>query len=203
MERVETRPHAHSVMPRNRKRPPNQSAQNSLPNGERNDVAFARKEPGHRDSADKGERNQHGIRPMKRGKNCACQQRGARRAIRCSQEPVCQIGIQPHLLEQAKGHIPQKMFGNEEMVHGAMQCAEKDYRKAKPREAGSEKDGGPYCGRPQVVGPPSNGFRSVPVEHDTDDHPNGENQPCKEVRSLESPDVPADKSAECERLEKI
>ncbi len=148
MESVEARPDAHGVMPRNRKRPPNQSAQNSLPNGERNDVAFARKEPGHRDSADKGERNQHGIRPMKRRKNCACEQRGAHRAIRRSQEPVRQIGIQPHLLEQAKGHIPQKMFGNEEMVHGEMHCAEQDSREAKPRDAGSKKDGGPFRGRP-------------------------------------------------------
>ena len=116
MEVIVTRPHAHGVMPRNRKRPPNQSAQNSLPNGEWNDIAIAGKEPRHGDSPDEGERNQHGIWPVKRRKNCAYKQRGTRRAACCCKEPVRQIGIQPHLLEQAKGHIPKKMPGHEEMI---------------------------------------------------------------------------------------
>jgi len=103
-------------MQRNRKRPPNQSAQNSLPNGEWNDIAIAGKEPRHGDSPDEGERNQHGIWPVKCRKNYACKQRGTRRAACCCKEPVRQIGIQPHLLEQAKVHIPKKMPGHEEMI---------------------------------------------------------------------------------------
>src|SRR6266480_3544623 len=82
MEVIVTRPHAHGVMPRNRKRPPNQSAQNSLPDGEWNDVAIAGEEPRRGGSPDEGERNQHGIWPVKRSKNCACKQSGTRRAVR-------------------------------------------------------------------------------------------------------------------------
>src|SRR6266849_6223744 len=200
---IEPWPHAQTVMPSNRKRPPNQSAQNSLPDGERNDVAFARKEPRHGGSSKESERNQHGIRPVKRGKNCAGEQGGARSAVCCSKEPVCQIGIQSDLLEQAKRHVPKEMPGNEEMVHGAMQCAEQNSREAKSRDTGSKNGGGPFCGGPQVVGAPSRCFRSVPVDHETGEHPDGKNQPCKEVRSLELPDVPGNKSAEGERLEKV
>src|ERR1700732_1818965 len=148
MKVIETWPHAHGVMPRNRKRPPNHSAQNSLPNGERNDVAIAGKEPRHGGSPDEGERNQHGIGPVKRCKNCACKQRGSCSAARCSKEPVRQIGIQSHLLEQAKGHVSKKMPGNEEMLHGAMQRPEQDSREAKSTDARSENDGGTFCGGP-------------------------------------------------------
>src|SRR5260370_36768886 len=111
MEVIETRPHAHGVMPRDRKRPPNQSAENTLPNSKWNNVAIARKKPCHGDSSDESERNQHGIRPMKRGKNCSREQRGARRAARRSEKAVRWIGIQPTLLEQAKSHIPKKLPG--------------------------------------------------------------------------------------------
>jgi len=89
------------------------------------------------------------------------------------------------------------------MVRGAMECAEKDSRKAEPGRARSENHRGPFCGRPQVVGPPSNCLGRVPMGHETGEHPNGENQPCSEVRSLELPDVPRDVGAESERLDKI
>src|SRR5260370_4329978 len=88
MEVIETRPQAHGVMPRHWKRPPDHSAQNALPDGERNDVAFAGKEPRHGDSADEGERNQDWIRPVKRGENCAREQRGTQRAVRRPHEPI-------------------------------------------------------------------------------------------------------------------
>src|SRR2546430_2268709 len=114
MECVEAWSHAHGMMPRDRKRPPNQSAENALPNGKWNNVAIAGKEPCHGDSPDESERNQHGIRPMNRGKDCAGEQRGSRRGARRSEKPVRQVGIQPNLLEQAKGHIPKKMLRSEE-----------------------------------------------------------------------------------------
>ena len=145
---IEPRPHAHCVVPRNRKRPPNQSAQNSLTDGERNDVALAGKEPRHSGSPDEGKRNQHGIWPVDHCKNCACKQRGRRWAACRSKQPVRQIGIQTHLLEQAKGHVSKKMPGNEEMLHGAMQRAEQDSREAKSTDARSENDGGTFCGGP-------------------------------------------------------
>src|SRR5207253_6930577 len=96
------------MMPRDRKRTPNKSAQNSLADGERDDVALARKEPRHGNSTNEGKRNQDGIRPMKGSKNCAGEQRSKRRAIDCAEEPVRGIGIQSHLLEQAKRHVAKK-----------------------------------------------------------------------------------------------
>ena len=51
MKRVVAWADAHAVMPRHGKGPPHQSSQNGLPDGERDDVAFAREEPAHGDAA--------------------------------------------------------------------------------------------------------------------------------------------------------
>src|SRR5437879_10579755 len=69
MKVIETGPHAHSVMPGDRNGPPNQSSQDTLPESERENVALAHEQPGHRDTAYTRERNKNRIRPMKRGKD--------------------------------------------------------------------------------------------------------------------------------------
>src|SRR5229473_2341097 len=92
------------------------------------------------------------------------------------------------------------MFGNKEMVRGAMYRAEQDSRKKKCRNAGSKNEREAFCRGPQVVGPPSHGLRSVLVNHETGEQPNGEDQPRKEVDSLELPDIPGHKSAENKNL---
>src|SRR2546427_13208822 len=122
MEVIVTRAYAHGVMPRDRKRPPNQSAQNSLPNSEWNDVAIAGKEPRHGGSPGEGKRNQHRIWPVKRRKNCACKQRGRRWALRFSKQPAHHLRSPSHLLVKANSARPLKMLQLEVMAYGVMQC---------------------------------------------------------------------------------
>src|SRR6202171_885741 len=116
MEMIETRPHAHGMMPRDRKSPPNQTAQNGLPKSERKNVAFTREHPGHRDSADPGERNEYRIRQMKRGKDRTGFQGCAHRTLCCGEKAIGCVGIQPHLLEKAKGHVAKEVLQYQVLV---------------------------------------------------------------------------------------
>ena len=71
MEMVETGADAHSVMPGDRKSPPDKSAKKTLPHRQGKNVAIFSEEPSHEGSADGRERHQDGIRPMKQGKEQA------------------------------------------------------------------------------------------------------------------------------------
>jgi len=99
MKVIETGPHAHSVMPRDRKGPPHQTSQDTLPESERENVALAQEQPGHRHTAYTRERNKNRIRPMKRGKDRTRNQGSAHRTIRCGEETIGDVGTQPHLLK--------------------------------------------------------------------------------------------------------
>src|SRR5467141_1058640 len=138
MEMIEARPHAHSVMPRHRKGPPNQTAQNGLPKSEGKNIALTREHPGHRDSADPGERNEYRIRPMKRGKDRAGDQGCAHGTFCCSEKAIGCVGIQPHLLEKAKGHIAKEVLGNQVMVERPVQTTKNEPHEAKSDSKRSE-----------------------------------------------------------------
>src|SRR6266436_190621 len=138
MKVIEARSHAHGVMPSDRKRPPDQSAQNALADRQRKNAALARKQPGHCNAANPGKRNEHRIRPMQRGKNRACNQRGARRTICCAHKAISCVGIQTYLLKQAKCHVAEKMFRRQQAIEGAVQTTESQTHKAKPEDEGHE-----------------------------------------------------------------
>src|SRR5712671_3740892 len=136
MKVIEARSHAHGVMPSDRKRPPDQSAQNALADRQRKNVALARKQPGHRNAANPGKRNEHRIRPMKRGKDGARNQRSARRTVCCVEKTIGRVGIQSHLLEKAKCHVAKEMFRRQEMADGAVQTAKSQTHSTKPDDEG-------------------------------------------------------------------
>ena len=99
MEMIESRPHAHGVMPRSWKSPPHQGSENALAGSERENVALAGEKPGHCYSADPRERHQDRIRPVQRRKDGSCQERRTDATLRRGKQPIGQEGIQPHLLE--------------------------------------------------------------------------------------------------------
>src|SRR5712664_1335550 len=89
VERIKARPDAHPMMPRDRECPRHQGTKNGLKDSERENVAFAGEEPGHRGPANPRNRNQHRIGPMKRPEDGAGDERGAGRTIRCGEKTVC------------------------------------------------------------------------------------------------------------------
>src|SRR6266851_2340050 len=177
MERVEAGPHAHGVMPHHGKRPPHQSPQNALPESERKNVALAREQPGHRDSADPRERNENRIRPMKRGKDRTRNQGSAHRTFGCGEKTISYVGIQPHLLEKAKGQVAKEMFRNPVMVERSMQTTKNEAHDAKTNDEWHKDDCRAFGGIPQIVRPPTNRFWSVPVKHEAGGQPNGKHDP--------------------------
>lgn len=67
MELIETRTHAHAVMPGNGESFPHQSTKNRLPDRERQNVSLLTEQPSHQNSPNEGERYEDGIRPMEQG----------------------------------------------------------------------------------------------------------------------------------------
>src|SRR5882762_4198988 len=163
MEMIETRPYAHGVMPRDRKGPPNKTAQYGLAKSEGKNVALTREHPGHRDSADPGERNEHRIRPMKRGKDRTGNQGGAQRTFCCG--------------EKAKGHIAKEMLRNQVMFERPVQTTKNGPHEAKSNSKRSEQHCRAFGGIPQIIRPPSKRSWSVPVQHKAGDQPNGKHDP--------------------------
>ncbi len=198
---VEPWSNAHGVMPGDWKCPPHQRPQNALKESERENVALAREKPRHCCSADPRKWNEHGVRPMERGEKRTRDQGSAHRVIRCSEKTTGDVGIQPHLLEKAKGHVAEEMFRDEEMAEWAMQSAETNSYDTECADAGQED----YCralgSGPQIVCAPAERLRRVLVENKTGAEPNGENNPGIPHRSLKLPDVPSDKSAKREHLD--
>ena len=75
MELIKARADAHAVMPGERKSPPNEGAENCLPQGKRKDVALFAEQPGHQGAANQSERDEDRIGPMKQGKKRAGDER--------------------------------------------------------------------------------------------------------------------------------
>ena len=121
-------PHAHGMMPGQRKSPPNHSAKNSLPNGERKNVAFLGEEPGHQNSPDPGKRNKDGIGPMEQSEKRAGQERGANGTFGGLEKAIRDERIQSNLLHQTEGHIAKETLGNQEMMEGAVRGSQKEPR---------------------------------------------------------------------------
>src|ERR1700684_683655 len=98
-------------MPRNRKNPPHQRAQNGLAYGERDDVAFSRKEPAHRGATDKSQWDKNRVGPVQGGKNGASYESDRARLLQSIKEPVRQIRIQGDLLQQTKRKVSEEAPG--------------------------------------------------------------------------------------------
>src|SRR5258706_2943808 len=171
MEMIETWSHAHGVMPRHREGPPNKTAQYGLPKSEWKNVALTREHPGHRYSADPGERNEYRIRPMKRGKDRTGYQGRAHGTFCCGEKAIGCVGIQPHLLEKAKGHIAKEMLGNQVMVERPVRTTKNEPHEAKSDSKRSEQHCRAFGGIPQIIRPPSKRSWSVPVQHKAGDQP--------------------------------
>lgn len=201
MKVIETRPYTHGVMPRDRKCPPYQRAKNGLKEGEGENVAFSREKPGHCCSPNPSERNQDRIGPMERTKDHPCDQSSAHLTPCCGEKPIGGVGIQPHLLQQAKSHVSEEMLRDEQMTGRAMQSAEENTHSAEDKDARHKNHRGPpRCG-PQIVRAPAERFRGVPMKNKTAAEPNRKNDPRISDRFLKLPHVPAHKGAERERLD--
>ena len=155
VERIEAGADAHPVVPGDGKNPPDESTQNGLAHGERENVALSRKEPAHGRATDKSQRHENGIGPVQRGKNSAGQESGRARLLKCIEKPVCQIRIQGDLLQETKRKVSEEAprFGD------ARRYAVKS-AKPKTSETSGEnkraKNEEPLArGGPEIVGSPA------------------------------------------------
>src|SRR5438445_9656196 len=102
-------------MPRERKRPPSQSAKKSLAQHQRKNVAFASEQPTHHDSPDECKRNQHGVGPVQRSKEQATCKSGRLAAPESLQQAVHGYGLQSDLLQKAEGKVSSKALWLQEV----------------------------------------------------------------------------------------
>jgi len=101
-EVIEAWTDAHGVMPGQRECPPNNRAEDALPDGEREDVSFLGENPGHQRSADQRDRNENRIRPVKQAEEGADNQRNPKRITPSGEKAIGNHRIEGDLLQKAE-----------------------------------------------------------------------------------------------------
>ncbi len=163
VEMVEARSHAHGMMPGDRESPPNQSAKNPLPYGEREDIPLFREKPGHQNSANPCDRHKDGIRPVEQGEERAGDERNAHGVVNGRAETVRDERIQADLLQQAERHVAKEAPGNKKRPDGPVRAPEKKSRNDNCENT-RQKDGGrAFGGGPEIIRAPAKRLRGVLV----------------------------------------
>jgi hypothetical protein len=123
------------------------------------------------------------------GKDNTCKESGRESIIEGIEEPVGHIGIQGHLLEQAKGGIAEDPAKLSEVRRQAVKRTEPRCRHEGRENKGGEDSQALASRRPQIVGSPAERFRRVAVQRHAYNEPNRENNPGIGVSDLQAPDV--------------
>ncbi len=90
------------MVPRYRKGPEDEGAENGLSEDQRKDVALAREEPAHGGAADPGERYEDGIRPMERREECPACDSCKIGIMKGAQQSIHGEGLQTYLLKMQR-----------------------------------------------------------------------------------------------------
>ena len=124
MELIKARADAHAVMPGEREGPPNERAENRLPQGKGKDVALLMEQPGHQGAANQGHGDKDGIGPMEQGEERPGDERNPNGAGQRGEETIGNQRIQGHLLQQTERHVAEEPSGCENVVDRVMRAAE-------------------------------------------------------------------------------
>src|SRR5271157_2967940 len=189
------------MVPRHRKRPPHQRPQNRLPQRQRQNIPFARKQPRHRHPAHECQRHQHRIRPVQPSKQNARQQRRRRRLLQRRQQTVRQKRIERHLLQHTKREIPHELPRLAQVCWQPLQHPQKQSRAANRRARRRKKHHRTPCRRPKIVPAPSHHLRCVPPQQKTRHQPHHEHPPRLRQQRLPPPDVPPHIRDESQRFQ--
>jgi hypothetical protein len=101
---------------------------------------------------------------MKQGENGAGKQRDLSVVVDRGEEAIGDERVQPDLLHQTKGHVSEKVPGNQERLKRALPSSEKNPNDYEPDETRHKNHHRILEGAREIICAPSEGFERVFVE---------------------------------------